>query len=66
MNNSYILEQAEHMCGGADRLKRALSRGDVVMKVQGGIQMYTFPSTRLSMLDGVEHETDSKGEVVTA
>ena len=64
-NESFILEQAEQMVGGPERLRQALARGAVVMREQGGIQMYTFPSTRLSMLDGVSHESNSRAEVVS-
>ena len=64
INNSYILEQAENLVGGPDRLRQAISRGDVLVQSQGGIQMYTFPSTRLSLLDGVSHSTNSRAEVL--
>ena len=63
-NTGYILEQAEQMCGGPERLQAALRRGAVTMSFQNGIHLYTFPTKRQSLVEGIEHSASSNGQVV--
>ena len=49
-SDGVIMEVAEAKCGGPEKLRQALARGAVKMQVQGGVEMFTFPSvgTRVS------------------
>ena len=46
-----ILEVAAAKCGGIDALRAAVSRGAVKIQVQGGVEMYTFPSIGTTVRD---------------
>ena len=58
--NAHIYEVACTMVGGETNLKRAISRGAVMIHREGGVDLYSFPSRTTKQTDKVERRVVSE------
>ena len=62
ISESCIQEVAEQRCGGLDRLRTAISRGAVKVHMQGGVEMFSFPSQDTRFSDKISQSLSSSAQ----
>ena len=66
-SESVILEVAQQMCGGHERLMSAVARGAIVKHNVGGIDLFSFPSAASKVSEQRSHAVTSSADTpVTA
>ena len=61
-SDGVIQEVAESRCGGADKLRAAVSRGAVRVFMEAGIEMFSLPSIGTQVTDQVKKCVTSKAD----
>ena len=60
---AHILEVAEQMCGGREKLMAAIKRGAVIVHKEGDVELYSFPKSEVSLMDTVAEKVQSTADV---
>ena len=61
-SNAVIFEVASQMVGGEANLRQAVQRGAVIMQKEGGLELFSFPSSQSKMSETMSRDVHAKAD----